>query len=74
MISAAVAFMAFGGIWGTQIFGALTTEGFDDPAFRRAVTETLDALPSSVVTRTVTSRAPAARHWSAMTGAAHTPC
>ncbi|MDT3439471.1 MULTISPECIES: MMPL family transporter [unclassified Pseudofrankia] len=90
VVGLAVAFFAFGGIWGTQVFGALTTEGFedpasessraldraeatlgrtgndvvvlytspsatvDDPAFRRAVTETLDALPDDVVTRTIT--------------------
>ncbi|MCK9927682.1 MMPL family transporter [Frankia sp. Mgl5] len=90
VISLAVVFAAFGGIWGTQVFGALTTGGFDDPAsesaraldraeatlgrtgndlvvlysspsltvddpaFRRAVTETLDALPDDVVTRTIT--------------------
>jgi RND superfamily putative drug exporter len=90
VIGLAVAFMAFGGIWGTQVFGALTTEGFDDPAsessraveraeatlgrtgndvvvlysnpgmtvddpaFQRAVTGTLDALPDDVVTGVVT--------------------
>ncbi|BCB76557.1 MMPL family transporter [Phytohabitans flavus] len=90
VIGLAVAFMAFGGIWGTQVFGALTTEGFDDPAsessraveraeatlgrtgndvvvlytspsmsvddpaFQRAVTETLDTLPDDVVTGAVT--------------------
>ncbi|MDQ7906059.1 MMPL family transporter [Phytohabitans sp. ZYX-F-186] len=90
VIGVAAAFMAVGGIWGTQVFGALTTEGFDDPAsessraveraeatlgrtgndvvvlytsagmtvddpaFQRAVTGTLDALPDGVVTGTVT--------------------
>ncbi|MEX5635630.1 MMPL family transporter [Parafrankia sp. FMc2] len=90
VIGLAMAFVAFGGIWGTQVFGSLTTGGFDDPdsesaraldraeealgrtgndlvvlyrspdgtvddpAFRRAVTETLDALPRDVVTRAVT--------------------
>jgi RND superfamily putative drug exporter len=90
VIGLAVAFLAFGGIWGTRVFGSLTTGGFDDPAgqssravaraeatlgrtgndvvvlytspgrtvddpaFRRAVTETLQALPHDVVTRTVT--------------------
>ncbi|MGW4463764.1 MMPL family transporter [Micromonospora sp. NPDC004704] len=90
VIAVAVAFIAFGGIWGTQVFGSLITEGFDDPAsessraveraqatlgregndvvvlyrnpemtvddpaFQRAVNETLDALPGEVVTRTVT--------------------
>nr|MDT0660706.1 MMPL family transporter [Micromonospora sp. DSM 115978] len=89
VVGVAVAFLAFGGIWGTQVFGALTTEGFDDPAsessravaraeetlgrtgndvvvlytstattvddpaFRQAVTGTLDALPDDVVTRVV---------------------
>ncbi|MEO3929081.1 hypothetical protein ABGB07_35275 [Micromonosporaceae bacterium B7E4] len=32
VVGFAVAFMAFTGIWGTQVFGALTTEGFDGPA------------------------------------------
>ncbi|WP_238008537.1 MMPL family transporter [Dactylosporangium sp. AC04546] len=90
VIGAALAFMAFGGIWGTQVFGALITEGFDDPhsessravvraeqtlgrtgndvvvvyrsptttvddpAFERAVSETLAALPAGEVTATVT--------------------
>jgi RND superfamily putative drug exporter len=90
VVGLAVVFFAFGAIWGTQVFGALTTEGFedpasessraldqaeatlgrtgndvvvlytspgetvDDPAFQRAVTETLDALPDDVVTRTIT--------------------
>ncbi|GAA4703990.1 MMPL family transporter [Phytohabitans rumicis] len=90
VVSLALAFMAFGGVWGTQVFGALTTEGFDDPAsessraveraeatlgrtgndvvvlyssptmtvddpaFQRAVTETLDALPDGVVAGAVT--------------------
>ncbi|WP_327000973.1 MMPL family transporter [Dactylosporangium sp. NBC_01737] len=31
LIGAALAFMAFGGVWGTQVFGALITEGFEDP-------------------------------------------
>ncbi|MFF3377600.1 MMPL family transporter [Streptomyces sp. NPDC002680] len=90
VIGLAAAFLVFGGIWGTRVFGSLTTGGFDDPAgqssradaraeatlgrtgndvvvlytspgatvddpeFRRAVTETLRALPHEVVTRTVT--------------------
>ncbi|MEV4515803.1 MMPL family transporter [Dactylosporangium sp. NPDC049525] len=90
IIGAALAFMAFGGGWGTQVFGALITEGFedpagessravvraeetlgrtgnnvvvlyrsptmtvDDPAFQRAVTDTLAALPDGQVTATVT--------------------
>ncbi|GAB3512450.1 MMPL family transporter [Phytohabitans suffuscus] len=90
MVGLAVAFVAFGGLWGTRVFGELTTEGFDDPAsessraveraeatlgrtgndvvvlytspsmtvddpaFQRAVTGTLDALPESVVTGVVT--------------------
>ncbi|GAB3842285.1 MMPL family transporter [Dactylosporangium cerinum] len=90
IIGAALAFMAFGGVWGTQVFGALITEGFedpsgessravvraeetlgrtgndvvvlyrsptmtvDDPAFQRAVTDTLAALPGETVTATVT--------------------
>ncbi|MEV4138977.1 MMPL family transporter [Dactylosporangium sp. NPDC049742] len=90
VIGAALAFMAFGGVWGTQVFGALTTEGFDDPhsessravvraeqtlgrtgndvvvlyrsptmtvddpAFERAVSGTLAALPAGEVTATVT--------------------
>ncbi|MFE2321737.1 MMPL family transporter [Streptomyces sp. NPDC059441] len=90
VIGLAAAFLAFGGIWGTRVFGSLTTGGFDDPAgqssraaaraeatlgrtgndavvlytspsttvddsaFRRAVTQTLQALPHDVVTRTVT--------------------
>ncbi|WP_416985694.1 MMPL family transporter [Streptomyces sp. T028] len=90
VIGLAAAFLALGGIWGTRVFGSLTTGGFDDPAgqssraaaraeatlgrtgndavvlytspstsvddpaFRRAVTETLQALPHDVVTRTVT--------------------
>ncbi|MFJ3779098.1 MMPL family transporter [Streptomyces sp. NPDC090075] len=90
VIGLAAAFLAFGGIWGTRVFGSLTTGGFDDPAgqssraaaraeatlgrtgndavvlytspgttvddpaFRRAVTRTLQALPHDVVTRTVT--------------------
>jgi RND superfamily putative drug exporter len=90
VIGLATAFLAFGGIWGTRVFGSLTTGGFDDPAgqssraaaraeatlgrtgndavvlytspsatvddpaFRRAVTETLQALPHDVVTRTAT--------------------
>lgn len=54
VIGLAAAFMAFGGIRGTQVFGALTTEGFDDPAFQRAVTDTPDALPDDVVTGVVT--------------------
>ncbi|MFC3572612.1 MMPL family transporter [Streptomyces yaanensis] len=94
VIGLAAAFLAFGGIWGTRVFGSLTTGGFDDPAgqssraaaraeatlgrtgndavvlytspsttvdapaFRRAVTQTLRALPHDVVTRTVT-------YWSA---------
>jgi len=89
VVSLALAFVAFGGVWGTQVFGALITEGFDDPgsessravdraeatlgrtgndvvvlyrspsatvddpAFQRAVTDTLDALPDDVVTNTV---------------------
>ncbi|GAA1034075.1 MMPL family transporter [Virgisporangium ochraceum] len=32
VVGLALAFMAFGGVWGTQVFGALTTEGFEDPA------------------------------------------
>jgi RND superfamily putative drug exporter len=32
VVGLAVAFMAFAGIWGTQVFGSLTSEGFDDPA------------------------------------------
>ncbi|MFI1030190.1 MMPL family transporter [Streptomyces sp. NPDC020951] len=90
VIGLAAAFLALGGIWGTRVFGSLTTGGFDDPAgqssraaaraeatlgrtgndavvlytspsttvddpaFRRAVTQTLQALPHDVVTRTVT--------------------
>jgi RND superfamily putative drug exporter len=90
VVGLALAFMAFGGVWGTQVFGALTTEGFedpasesarsvvraeetlgrsgndlvvlyrsptatvDDPAFERAVTQTLAALPKDDVTATVT--------------------
>ncbi|MET7426878.1 MMPL family transporter [Dactylosporangium sp. NPDC005555] len=90
LIGAALAFMAFGGVWGTQVFGALITEGFedpgsessravaraqetlgrtgndvvvlyrsptttvDDPAFQRAVTDTLAGLPGGTVTATVT--------------------
>ncbi|GGN22061.1 MMPL family transporter [Streptomyces fuscichromogenes] len=90
VIGLAAVFLAFGGIWGTRVFGSLTTGGFDDPAgqssraaaraeatlgrtgndavvlytsrsttvddpaFRRAVTETVQALPRAVVTRTVT--------------------
>ncbi|MDG4798318.1 MMPL family transporter [Micromonospora sp. WMMD1082] len=90
VVGLATAFVVFGGIWGTQVFGALTTEGFDDPAsessraveradaslgrtgndvvvlytspdmtvddpaFQRAVTETVDALPDDAVTRAVT--------------------
>ncbi|MBL7523217.1 MMPL family transporter, partial [Frankia sp. CNm7] len=90
VIGLAGAFFVFGGVWGTQVFGALTTSGFDDPgsessraleraeealgrtgndlvvlyrspdrtvddpAYERAVTETLDALPDDVVTRTIT--------------------
>ncbi|GAA3241469.1 MMPL family transporter [Dactylosporangium siamense] len=90
IIGAALAFMAFGGVWGTQVFGALITEGFedpagessravvraeetlgrtgndvvvlyrsptmtvDDPAFQRAVTDTLAGLPGGTVTATVT--------------------
>jgi uncharacterized membrane protein YdfJ with MMPL/SSD domain len=89
VVGLAVAFMVFGGLWGTQVFGSLTSEGFndpasessraveraeaalgrtgndvvvlytgrdttvDDPAFRRAVTGTLEALPDDVVTGTV---------------------
>jgi RND superfamily putative drug exporter len=98
VVGLAVAFMAFGGLWGTQVFGSLTSEGFDDPgsessrsvvraeqalgrtgndvvvlytspgmtvddpAFERAVTGTLGALPANVVTRTVSywsTRSPA---------------
>ncbi|MFD4603283.1 MMPL family transporter [Streptomyces sp. NPDC058464] len=90
VIGLAAALLAFGGIWGTRVFGSLTTGGFDDPAgqssraaaraeatlgrtgndavvlytspsatvddpaFQRAVTQTLQALPHDVVTRTVT--------------------
>lgn len=90
VIGLAAAFLALGGIWGTGVFGSLTTGGFDDPAgqssraaaraeatlgrtgndvvvlytspsttvddqaFQRAVTQTLQALPHDVVTRTVT--------------------
>jgi RND superfamily putative drug exporter len=90
VVGLASAFMAFAGVWGTQVFGALTTEGFedpagessravvraeetlgrsgndvvvlyrsptstvDDPAFQRAVTGTLAALPTDDVTATVT--------------------
>ncbi|MEV4629883.1 hypothetical protein AB0J90_26820 [Micromonospora sp. NPDC049523] len=54
VIALAVALIAFGGIWGTQVFGSLTTAGFDDPAFQQAVDETLDSLPNDVVTSTVT--------------------
>ncbi|MFJ8105888.1 MMPL family transporter [Streptomyces sp. NPDC096132] len=90
VIGLAAAFLALGGIWGTRVFGSLTTGGFDDPAgqssraaaraeatlgrtgndavvlysspsttvddpaFQRAVTQTLQALPHDVVTRTVT--------------------
>nr|WP_232794111.1 MMPL family transporter [Pseudofrankia saprophytica] len=32
VVGLSVAFFAFAGIWGTQVFGALTTEGFEDPA------------------------------------------
>jgi RND superfamily putative drug exporter len=89
VIGLALAFAAFAGIWGTQVFGALITGGFDDPAgessravdraeemlgrtgndvvvlyrstnmtvddpaYKRTVTETLDALPGHVVTKTV---------------------
>ncbi|WP_066375972.1 MMPL family transporter [Herbidospora mongoliensis] len=88
VVGLALAFMAFGGLWGTQVFGSLTSEGFndpasessraveraeaalgrtgndvvvlytgrdmtvDDPAFRQAVTGTLEALPADVVTGT----------------------
>ncbi|MET8638391.1 hypothetical protein ABZX69_40525 [Streptomyces sp. NPDC004074] len=90
VIGLAAAFLALGGIWGTRVFGSLTTGGFDDPAgqssraaaraeatlgrtgndavslytspsttvedpaFRCAVTEALEALNHDVVTRTVT--------------------
>ncbi len=32
VIGAATVFVVLGGIWGTQVFGALITGGFDDPA------------------------------------------
>ncbi|MFK0106141.1 MMPL family transporter [Streptomyces sp. NPDC091217] len=55
-IGLAAALLAFGGVRGTRVFGSLTPGGFDAPAFRRAVTETLQALSHDVVTRTVTYR------------------
>ncbi|HEY6748118.1 MAG TPA: MMPL family transporter [Mycobacteriales bacterium] len=97
ILAAALAFLAFAGIWGTGVFGSLTSGGFedpdsesaraaavvaadlgrdeadvvvlyrspdrtvDDPAFRRAVTGTLAALPAADVARTVdwfSTRAP----------------
>ncbi|MEU6341981.1 hypothetical protein ABZ883_13690 [Streptomyces sp. NPDC046977] len=32
VIGLAAPFPGLGGIWGTQVFGSLTTGGFDDPA------------------------------------------
>ncbi|CUU58146.1 hypothetical protein Ga0074812_11755 [Parafrankia irregularis] len=32
VLGLAGAFFVFGGVWGTQVFGELTTSGFDDPA------------------------------------------
>ncbi len=32
VITAAIAFLAFAGVWGTGVFGSLTGAGFDDPA------------------------------------------
>jgi trehalose monomycolate/heme transporter len=90
ILALAVAFLAFAGVWGTQVFGALQGGGFedpdsessiaaaraeeelgrsgadvvvlyssdrltvDDPAFRDAVTGTLDALPDDAVVGAVT--------------------
>ncbi|HVQ96575.1 MAG TPA: MMPL family transporter [Mycobacteriales bacterium] len=90
VLGLAVAFLAFAGIWGTQVFGKLSGAGFDDPgsqsyraaqvaadrlgrdgadvvvlyrsdtatvddpAFQRAVTSTLAALPRSVVDQVTT--------------------
>jgi uncharacterized membrane protein YdfJ with MMPL/SSD domain len=90
VLGAVLAFLAFGGVWGTQVFGRLTGAGFDDPgsdsykatrvaadrlgrddadvvvlyrsdsqtvdapAFQRAVTSTLGALPHSVVGKVTT--------------------
>jgi len=86
VIAAAVAFMAFGGLWGTGVFGEVTGAGFedpnsdsaratvaldatlgrddadvivlytsdsatvDDPGYQRALTDTVQALPSDIVT------------------------
>jgi trehalose monomycolate/heme transporter len=97
VLAAALAFLTFAGVWGTGVFGSLTSGGFedphsesarsdatvaadlgrddadvvvlyrsaertvDDPAFRRAVTGTLAALPAADVERTVdwfSTRAP----------------
>src|SRR3712207_2969216 len=85
VVAAAVGFLVFAGVWGTQVFGALQGGGFedpasestravelaeaqlgrdgsdvvvlyssdeltvDDPAFRDAVTGTLEALPDDAV-------------------------
>ncbi|SNQ47658.1 Membrane protein [Frankia canadensis] len=90
VLGLAGAFLTFGGLWGTQIFGLVGAGGFDDPAsessraldraettlgrtgndlvvlyrspgrtvddpvYRQAVTNALDALPRDVVTRTIT--------------------
>lgn len=97
VVAAALAFLAFAGVWGTGVFGSLTSGGFEDPdsesarsaavvaadlgrdeadvvvlyrspdrtvedpAFRRAVTATLAALPAADVARSVdwfSTRAP----------------
>jgi trehalose monomycolate/heme transporter len=90
VIAAAIAFLAFAGMWGTGVFSQLSGGGFDDPgsdsykaaqtaaaklgrddadvivlyrsadrtvddpAYRQAVTGTIDRLPKDVVERTTT--------------------
>src|SRR5215216_5607265 len=90
VVGLALAVIAFAGVWGTGVFGAMTGGGFedpdsessraaevaardlgrssadiialyrspdltvDDPAFREAVTSTLDALPKDGVAATTT--------------------